>query len=229
MTTPHSPELGDPRRPSPNRPPNRTDERGRPPRIAIRRGVGSALRWLRPESANQRDRGAGFVETAAAAILAALIITTVYTSEVSSTFNEGVRQMVCLVNGPGCGEETWVDHDRPEEPEEYEWGTGDDANLSDNKNLGMQAASAAPYNWTDQEWTCLDNLWSQQSAWDHNVLDQQTGARGIVGFNPALHGEMPAGFRDSASTQIDWGLDYIQQAYGTPCEAWDYWQSTRTY
>lgn len=168
------------------------------------------------------------METGAVLILAALIITTVYTSGVSATFNEGVRQMVCLVNGPGCGEETWVDNERPDEPEEYDWGTGN-PNLSDNKNLGMQAAAADPYNWTDEEWTCLDSLWSQQSSWDHSLVDPTTGARGIVGFNPALHGSMPSGFQGSASAQISWGLNYIQESYGSPCSAWRYWQSTKTY
>lgn len=226
MTTPHGPELGDTRRPSSNRPPSRTDERNRPPRVTDWRD--NALRWLRPARGSERDRGAGFVETGAVLILAALIITTVYTSGVSATFNEGVRQMVCLVNGPGCGEETWVDNERPDEPEEYDWGTGN-PNLSDNKNLGMQAAAADPYNWTDEEWTCLDSLWSQQSSWDHSLVDPTTGARGIVGFNPALHGSMPSGFQDSASAQISWGLNYIQESYGSPCSAWRYWQSTKTY
>lgn len=226
MTTPHRPELGDTRRPSSNRPPNRTDERDRPPRFTA--WWDNALRWLRPARESEQDRGAAFLETAGAIILAGLIITTVYTSGVSATFNEGVRQMVCLVNGPGCGEDTWVDEERPDEPEEYEWGN-DNSNLSDNKNLGMQAAAAEPYNWTDEEWTCLDSLWSQMSGWDPKLVDPETGARGIVGFNPAVHGSLPSGFQDSASAQIGWGLNYIQESYGSPCSAWRYWQGTKTY
>ncbi|WP_239646346.1 aggregation-promoting factor C-terminal-like domain-containing protein [Nocardiopsis prasina] len=186
------------------------------------------LRWARaPRDAGQ-DRGAAFVEMGATVILAALIIATVYASGVSSTFNEGVRQMVCLVNGPGCGDQTWVDEDRPDEPEQFEWGAGN-SNASDNKNLGMQAAAADPYNWTDQEWTCLDGLWSAMSNWDSGMVDPTTGARGIVGFNPAEHGSLPSGFGDSASAQINWGLGYIKEAHGSPCTAWRYWQSTGYY
>ncbi|MFE9242430.1 hypothetical protein [Nocardiopsis sp. NPDC006938] len=168
------------------------------------------------------------METGAALLLAALIITTVYASEVSTSFNDGVRQMVCLVNGPGCGDRTWVDEDRPDEPEQFEWGSGG-SDTSDNKNLGMQAAAADPYNWTDQEWTCLDGFWSALSSWDAGMVDPTTGARGIVGFNPAQHGALPSGFDGSASAQIGWGLSYIQATYGTPCAAWRYWQSTGTY
>lgn len=225
MTTPHRPELGDSRRPESTRPPSRLGERNRPPRVGSARA--NALRWFRPTRKSDQDRGAGLVEMAAVTILVAAIMVAVYRLELSSDFNSAVRQMVCLVQGPECGDETWVDAERPDEPEEYEWGSGD-SNLSDNKNIGMQQA-ANEYGWTDQEWTCLDNLWSQQSAWDHNMLNPETGARGIVGFTPSLHGDMPAGFEESAATQISWGLSYIDTTYGTPCEAWSYWQGTRTY
>jgi hypothetical protein len=30
-------------------------------------------------------------------------------------------------------------------------------------------------------------------------------------------------------TQIRWGEDYIQSRYGTPCQAWAYWQARRYY
>jgi hypothetical protein len=29
-------------------------------------------------------------------------------------------------------------------------------------------------------------------------------------------------WRTSSSTQIDWGLGYIQAAYGSPCNAWSH-------
>lgn len=224
MTTPHHPELGDPRRPSSTRPPNRSDERGRPPR-AVPRSVRVA-RWFRPARRSERDRGAGLVEVGATTIFAALVITLIYQSDLGARFNDGVRSMVCAVRGPDCGDETWVDRDRPEEPEQYDWGSGG-GDFEDNKNIAMQ--SARGYNWTDQEWACLDNLWSRQSGWDPGMVDSETGSRGIVGFNPALHGAMPEGFEGSAATQIDWGLDYIRDAHGSPCQAWAYWQSTRTY
>ncbi|GAB3700365.1 aggregation-promoting factor C-terminal-like domain-containing protein [Nocardiopsis oceani] len=226
MTTPHRPELGDPRRPSSNRPPSRLGDRDRPPRVTNRRD--NALRWFRPARRSDRDRGAGFVEMAAVTLLVAAIMVAVYRLELSSQFNEGVRQMVCLVQGPSCGDETWVDAERPDEPEEYEWGGSGESNVVDNQNIGMQQAENE-FNWSGQEWTCLDNLWSQQSAWDHNVTDPDTGASGIVGFNPARHGDMPDGFEGSPATQIDWGLNYIDQNYGTPCAAWSYWQSTGSY
>ena len=36
-------------------------------------------------------------------------------------------------------------------------------------------------------------------------------------------------WRDSAVTQIEWGLAYIDQSYGTPCGAWSTFQSQGWY
>jgi hypothetical protein len=33
----------------------------------------------------------------------------------------------------------------------------------------------------------------------------------------------------SSQTQIRWGEDDIQSRYGTPCQAWAYWQARRYY
>ena len=33
----------------------------------------------------------------------------------------------------------------------------------------------------------------------------------------------------SPRTQIRWGEDYIQGRYGTPCQAWAFWQARKYY
>ena len=33
----------------------------------------------------------------------------------------------------------------------------------------------------------------------------------------------------SPQTQIRWGEDYIEAQYGTPCQAWAYWQVHKNY
>jgi len=33
-----------------------------------------------------------------------------------------------------------------------------------------------------------------------------------------------ADWQTNPATQIKWGLGYIQGRYGTPCNAWAYWQ-----
>lgn len=223
MPTPSRPEPGDTRRPSPTGPHGRSVEHDGPSRWRHRFRRGPC--WFRPARGTESDRGAAFVELAAVTVLVAAIMVAVYQLELSQTFNSGVRQMVCLVEGPGCGE-TWVEADRPEEPEEYEWGRGD-SNALENESLAMDMA--ADRGWTGNEWECLDNLWNAVSHWDHTLVNSQTGDNGISGFNPARHGTMPEGFRESPSAQISWGLDHINQTYGSPCAAWAYWEGTGTY
>ncbi|WP_150243315.1 aggregation-promoting factor C-terminal-like domain-containing protein [Nocardiopsis quinghaiensis] len=224
MPTPHRPDSGNTRRPSPTGPPGRSDDRNGPPRV--RRWAERALRWLHPATGAVRDRGAAFVELAAVTILVAAIMVAVYQLELSRTFNNGVRQMVCLVEGPGCGDETWVDADRPEEPEEYEWGGGN-SNALENESLAMDLAAAR--DWNENERECLKNLWSTISHWDHTFVNPETGAHGISGFNPAQHGPMPSRFQESPSEQISWGLNHIEETYGSPCAAWVQWEGTHTY
>jgi len=166
------------------------------------------------------------VELAAVTVLAAAIMVAVYQLELSQTFNSGVRQMVCLVEGPGCGDETWVEADRPEEPEQHEW-DGDDPTATENQSLAMGMAADA--GWSDNEWNCLSSLWSTISNWDHTVVNTETGANGIAGFNPARHGSMPDGYMESPSAQISWGLAYIGDAYGSPCAAFASWEGSNTY
>src|SRR5690348_4249617 len=36
-------------------------------------------------------------------------------------------------------------------------------------------------------------------------------------------------WRTNPQTQIRWGEDYIQRTYGTPCQAWSFWQVHHAY
>ncbi|RKS10320.1 hypothetical protein DFP74_6083 [Nocardiopsis sp. Huas11] len=166
------------------------------------------------------------VELAVVTILAAAIMLAVYELELSQTFNNGVREMVCLVQGPDCGDDTWVEADRPDEPEEYEWGGGN-SNRADNEATALDMATDR--GWKDEQWTCLQNLWTNTSNWDHTLVDPNSGATGIPGFNTALHGEMPEGFVGDSRAQISWGLNYIEENYTLPCVAWESWENTKTY
>ncbi|MDA8372074.1 MAG: C40 family peptidase [Nocardiopsaceae bacterium] len=70
------------------------------------------------------DRGASLIEIAFLTLTAAAIIGAIATSPIPSQFNNGIREAVCRVEGPECGGETWVEHERPEEPEEYVFPVG---------------------------------------------------------------------------------------------------------
>lgn len=77
---------------------------------------------------------------------------------------------------------------------------------------------------------CLDKLWTKESGWNHRASNPSTGAYGIP---QALPGSKMATAGDdwqtNPATQIKWGLGYIKDRYGTPCNAWSHSQSTGWY
>ncbi len=98
---------------------------------------------------------------------------------------------------------------------------------SSNEQLANSMA-ASGYGWTGSQTTCLDELWTEESAgtWSPTVTNPTSGAYGIPQALPAS--KMAAAGPDwqtSAATQIRWGLGYIAGRYGTPCGAWAFERS----
>lgn len=77
------------------------------------------------------------------------------------------------------------------------------------------------------EMTCLDNLWTRESEWNPAAANPTSTARGIpqkmmnVHHGPGWETD-PAAIKylKDPKIQIDWGLEYIQGRYKTPCAAW---------
>jgi len=83
--------------------------------------------------------------------------------------------------------------------------------------------AAAGYGWTGQQATCLDELWTEESAgtWSPTATNPISGAYGIPqSLPPDKMASAGADWQTSAATQIRWGLGYIAGRYGTPCAAW---------
>ena len=83
--------------------------------------------------------------------------------------------------------------------------------------------------WSDQ-YSCLDSLYVSESNWDHTATNPYSGAYGIPQSLPAE--KMAAAgpdWRTNPATQIEWGLDYIDASYGTPCSAWAFKQANNWY
>ncbi|MDA2811146.1 transglycosylase SLT domain-containing protein [Nocardiopsis sp. RSe5-2] len=181
---------------------------------------------LRDRFANRSDRGATqFLELGVISMLAAMIITAVAAVDPGGRFNDIVREMVCLVEGPECDGKTWTEVDRPKKPEEYSFGIPTGGRAGDNKaNKKIGKELAAERGFTGREWECLETLWSHESGWNHKAVNPSSGAAGIPQLLPSVH-NVPAGFMDSPEIQIEWGLNYIEDRYNTPCEAWAFWQN----
>lgn len=88
----------------------------------------------------------------------------------------------------------------------------------------------AAYGWGESEWNCLYALWSRESGWNTFAHNASSGAYGIP---QALPGEKMASagadWATNPTTQILWGLGYIQGRYGTPCGAWEHSETVGWY
>jgi hypothetical protein len=89
--------------------------------------------------------------------------------------------------------------------------------------------AASRYGWGSDQFSCLNSLWTKESGWNYQAYNPS----GAFGIPQALPGSKMAtvgsDWQTNASTQIAWGLQYIQAAYGTPCAAWAHSEATNYY
>lgn len=84
--------------------------------------------------------------------------------------------------------------------------------------------------WDEQQFACLDQLWSRESGWRVNAANTRTGAYGIPQALPGSKmASAGADWQTNPATQITWGLGYIAGRYGTPCDAWGSFQAKGWY
>jgi murein DD-endopeptidase MepM/ murein hydrolase activator NlpD len=82
------------------------------------------------------------------------------------------------------------------------------------------------FGFADGQWGCLDKLWMGESGWRYTAENSSSGAYGIPQSLPGSKmATVASDWRTNPVTQIRWGLQYIKSSYGTPCGAWDAWQS----
>jgi hypothetical protein len=80
------------------------------------------------------------------------------------------------------------------------------------------------------QFQCFSNIVNHESTWNYQATNPSSGAYGLVQALPA--GKMAsagADWRTNPATQIKWGLNYMNQRYGSPCDAWSYWQANGNY
>jgi len=89
------------------------------------------------------------------------------------------------------------------------------------QQIGYDMLPSFGYN-QSSEWTCLLDLWNQESGWRWDA-ENPSGAYGIPQSLPGdKMASAGADWETDPTTQIKWGLGYIQTVYGTPCGAWDH-------
>ncbi len=92
------------------------------------------------------------------------------------------------------------------------------------------AALLADFGWNDSQFSCLDKLWTKESKWSYTATNRSSGAYGIPQALPGSKmGSVASDWRTNPVTQITWGLQYIQNIYGSPCSAWSHSVSSNWY
>ena len=91
-------------------------------------------------------------------------------------------------------------------------------------------ALVAQRGWGAEQFACLDKLWTKESNWQVSANNPSSSAYGIPqslpGSKMSSHG---SDWRTNPATQIAWGLDYIDDRYGSPCSAWAHSRANNWY
>ena len=80
------------------------------------------------------------------------------------------------------------------------------------------------------QYQCFSNIVNHESTWNYLAVNASSGAYGLVQALPGNKmASAGADWQTNPATQIKWGLNYMNSRYGSPCDAWSYWQAHGNY
>ncbi|WKV72108.1 lytic transglycosylase domain-containing protein [Streptomyces sp. PCS3-D2] len=80
------------------------------------------------------------------------------------------------------------------------------------------------------QFQCFSNIINQESTWNYLAVNKSSGAYGLVQALPGSKmASAGADWRTNPATQIKWGLNYMEDRYGSPCGAWSFHQANGWY
>ncbi|MDN4171355.1 lytic transglycosylase domain-containing protein [Nocardioides sp. SOB77] len=100
--------------------------------------------------------------------------------------------------------------------------------LSEADPRDIARAMLGEFGFSADQFSCLDSLWVSESDWRIDADNPTSSAYGIPQALTQLH-DLPADYMTSAASQIRWGLEYIRDSYGSPCNAWSFKQGNNWY
>lgn len=95
------------------------------------------------------------------------------------------------------------------------------------KDLARQLAAGR--GWTGPQWSALDWLVNKESSWNPSAKNPTSTAYGLFQFLDSTWGTVGARKTSDPRGQIEAGLQYIAQRYGSPTGAQAFWQRNRWY
>ncbi|MFF4832105.1 lytic transglycosylase domain-containing protein [Streptomyces sp. NPDC001315] len=80
------------------------------------------------------------------------------------------------------------------------------------------------------QFQCFSNIVDHESSWNYHAVNASSGAYGLFQALPASkYSSAGSDWQTNPATQIKWGLSYMDGRYGSPCEAWSFWQANHWY
>ncbi|WP_306334197.1 lytic transglycosylase domain-containing protein [Streptomyces sp. KL118A] len=80
------------------------------------------------------------------------------------------------------------------------------------------------------QFQCFSNIVNHESTWNYKATNASSGAYGLVQALPGSKmASAGADWQTNPATQIKWGLNYMNDRYGSPCGAWSFWQANNWY
>ncbi|MFD7132713.1 transglycosylase SLT domain-containing protein [Streptomyces sp. NPDC059894] len=80
------------------------------------------------------------------------------------------------------------------------------------------------------QFQCFSNIVNHESSWNYQAVNASSGAYGLFQALPGSKmSSVGSDWQTNPATQIKWGLNYMNERYGSPCEAWTFWQANHWY
>jgi hypothetical protein len=80
------------------------------------------------------------------------------------------------------------------------------------------------------QFQCFSSIVERESGWNYKAQNPSSGAYGLVQALPGSKmASAGADWQTNPATQIKWGLNYMNDRYGSPCGAWEFWQANHWY
>ncbi|MFR0357470.1 transglycosylase SLT domain-containing protein [Streptomyces sediminimaris] len=80
------------------------------------------------------------------------------------------------------------------------------------------------------QFQCFSDIVEHESGWNMHAMNASSGAYGLMQALPASkYSSAGSDWQTNPATQIKWGLNYMNSRYGSPCQAWAFWQTHHAY
>jgi hypothetical protein len=97
-------------------------------------------------------------------------------------------------------------------------------------NQALACAILPQFGYGLDQMNCLVPMWDHESHWNEKARNPSSGAYGIPQALPASKlAAYGADYLTNPVPQIKWGINYTKTKYGSPCDAWAFWQNHHWY